>query len=269
MFTDAHSHRFAAVSDLVSLWCIMLRVLTILLLTATTWTLSQTSGAEETLAEKIARHRAETERKMAEQKRKMNSKKTQRMKSTKRRNSKMYRDYLRSVAESKRKRAAKEKAEQERRNSFRSKITPDEWLVQFVKTTKSAKSFDQLLPFVTKERAESYLRQKASYDPKKAMERRRELQKESGFSPDLIDRMTSHPSKHALLHHKKIAGKITNLKPNSIYVNKDQAKLVVDIRSDAVIDGKSYSKSTASIGLIGQGNTWRFESFKESSLVSR
>jgi hypothetical protein len=84
---------------------------------------------------------------------------------------------------------------------------------------------------------------------------------------ETIEQLTASPYDSALKHAKAIANKITAIQ--SATVQGNEATVVVAIQINDVINGAKFTKSTATVGLVGEGNSWYFSTFRESNLASR
>lgn len=143
---------------------------------------------------------------------------------------------------------------------------PEKCLDAYLKAARSASSMSQLLQYLRpSERSVLQDRQK-NFDPKQALARRAQYQKE-GMDRETIDHLTASPYETELKHAKAIANKVTAIQ--GVRVNGNEAKIEAAIQINDVINGKKYSRSTATIGMVGEGNNWYFTTFNESNFATR
>lgn len=180
--------------------------------------------------------------------------------------------------ERKKKEFEKEKKTNSKPNSTASKKSPPSFnpksapppevcFVKFVVATQKATSMSQILKYLPEDKAEAYKHRQENFNPETARERRKRYEAEGKLDEDSIKHLTSSPYDNGLKFHKRVADKIRSLK--SVRIDGDKAWLTVAIRSSAVINGVAYPKGTATVGMVGEGNTWKYDSFKESVMVSR
>lgn len=131
----------------------------------------------------------------------------------------------------------------------------------FLQAARSAKSFEEILPYLPADKREYYQREQKLYDPERARERRLKYEKEGKLDADSIQHLTQPPYDTGLKSYRGMALKVNEFV--SATTTGDRATLHVTIHINETIDGVRYTKSTASIGMIGEGDSWKFESFKE------
>lgn len=69
----------------------------------------------------------------------------------------------------------------------------------------------------------------------------------------------------SLEFYKRIANKVISIK--SCRIDADKATLEVNIHTDTIVNHERYNYGTAQVGMVGEGNYWRFNSFTENNLV--
>ncbi len=131
----------------------------------------------------------------------------------------------------------------------------------FLQAARSAKSFEEILPYVPADKREYYEREQKLYDPVKARERRIRYEKEGKLDAAAIQHLTQSPYITGLKGYRSMALKVNEFV--SATTKGDRATLQVTIHIDETINGVRYTKSTATIGMVGEGQTWKFESFQE------
>jgi hypothetical protein len=125
---------------------------------------------------------------------------------------------------------------------------------------------EQLLQFLPQARQKALIKEQASYDPKVAAKRRESHRKQSPhLDEESLDHLTDSPYAGALKFHKEIADKILEVLSFSIEGNR--ASVSVSTTSGGTINGVHYPYGTATFGLVGQGNFWRLETYKDSITV--
>jgi hypothetical protein len=105
------------------------------------------------------------------------------------------------------------------------------------------------------------------HDPKLAEQRRREYEQEGKLDTDAIRHLTSSPYEVDFRFRKTVADKI--LKFISAKVDGDEAELEVSIRIHDIINGAVYTRSTATIGMVGEGKNWYMVTFRESNIATK
>ena len=131
----------------------------------------------------------------------------------------------------------------------------------FLRAARSAKSFEEILPYLPADKREYYEREQRQYDPEQARERRLRYEKEGKLDAAAIQHLTQPPYVSGLKGYRGMALKVNEFV--SATTKGDRATLNVTIHIDETINGVRYTQSTATIGMIGEGNNWKFESFKE------
>lgn len=137
----------------------------------------------------------------------------------------------------------------------------------FLRAARSAKSFDEILPYLPADKREYYEREQKRYDPEQARERRLRYEKEGKLDAAAIQHLTQPPYASGLKGYRGMALKVNEFV--SAKTQGDRATLNVTIHIDETINGVRYTQSTATIGMIGEGDTWKFESFKEGIEAKR
>lgn len=82
-----------------------------------------------------------------------------------------------------------------------------------------------------------------------------------------LEFLTNPPFVNSLNYHKHLAGRVTKI--TSVEVDGDHAKIRVDVTSDVVVNGIAYTRGAATIGMVGEGSLWRFDTYSEDIMVSR
>jgi len=144
---------------------------------------------------------------------------------------------------------------------------PEVCFNSFLKKARSAKSFEEILPYLSVVDREYYKRIQKEYDPKRAQEQRQRYEAEGGMSEASIAHMTNPPYTKGLAFYQRIAKKIRKFKSSEVDGNK--AVLHVTIHADAVVNGLDYTKGTATINMVGEGKYWYIDSYDEGAFVYR
>ena len=144
---------------------------------------------------------------------------------------------------------------------------PEESFDAFLTAARNAKSFSEILPYLPADKREYYEREQKAYDPARAREQRIRYQKEGTLDADAIANLTQPPYERGLKFYQSVARKVNEFV--AARTNGDRAYLEVTIQINDVINGQRMTKSTATIGMVGEGNSWKFESFKEGIFAER
>jgi hypothetical protein len=144
---------------------------------------------------------------------------------------------------------------------------PEESFDAFLTVARNAKSFSKILPYLPADKREYYEREQKAYDPSKARERRLRYEKEGTLDADAIVHLTEPPYEGGLKFYQSVARKVDEFV--AARTNGDRAYLDVTIHINEVINGQRMTKSTATIGMVGEGSSWKFESFKEGIFAER
>lgn len=144
---------------------------------------------------------------------------------------------------------------------------PEESFNAFLTAARNAKSFSEILPYLPADKREYYEREQKAYDPAKARERRLRYEKEGTLDADAIVHLTQPPYEGGLKFYQSVARKVDEFV--AARTSGDRAYLDVTIHINEVINGQRMTKSTATIGMVGEGSFWKFESFKEGIFAER
>jgi len=169
---------------------------------------------------------------------------------------------------------AREDRKKEEANKERLKIfnpsgapRPEVCFNSFLKKARAATSFEEILPYLPMDDREHYKRRQREYDPKIAAEKRKRYQAEGELDEKAIAHLTNPPYTNALRHYKAIAEKVRKFESSKIDGNK--ANLYITIHASASFNGVGYTKGTATVGMVGEGKYWYFDTFKEGTIVRR
>lgn len=145
---------------------------------------------------------------------------------------------------------------------------PDKCLADLVMTARKATSVTQIMQYFTDEQQEFLKLRQSEYDPKVARERSERMRRENpDYDEETLQFFANSPYQNKLDWYQRVAHKIKKI--NSVRVDGDKAYLQVEIKSQVVVNGVGYGRGTASITMIGEGNLWRFSTYKEGIMVSR
>jgi hypothetical protein len=124
---------------------------------------------------------------------------------------------------------------------------------------------EQVLPYLPAGEARSLRDYQATYDPKRAAEKRISLKQ---LNPKLTEEglmhLTNPPYANALKWHQGIAEDI--LEVLSVKTDGNKATLRVSTTNEATINGGRYPYSTATIELEGEGNTWKIGAYNSGNV---
>jgi hypothetical protein len=139
---------------------------------------------------------------------------------------------------------------------------PADCLKAYLKAVRKAKSMEDLLPLMSASQRQQLEERQRHYDPQSAA-RAGERFANRGLDKAAIEHLTSSPYDNTLKFKKDVASKV--LKILSVKTDGNHADVEVAVERTATIDGKVYTHSTATIGMIGEGKNWYYATYKESN----
>jgi hypothetical protein len=135
-------------------------------------------------------------------------------------------------------------------------------LEDFLKAARKAKSMEEVLPFMSPNHRHLLADRQRHYDPQTAA-RNRETFANRGFNKAAIEHLSSSPYTNALKSEKDLANRVLEIL--SVRIKGNHADVEVAIERTATINGRRYTHSTATIGMVGEGKRWYYASYKESN----
>jgi hypothetical protein len=139
---------------------------------------------------------------------------------------------------------------------------PEQCLKAYLKAVRKAKSMEELLPFMSAGQRERLEGRQKRYDPETAASAREKYAKQ-GLNKTAVEYMSSSPYDNTLKFKKEVASKVLEIL--SVKTEGTHAKIEVAIEAAATINGRRYTHSTATIGMLGEGKTWYYATYKESN----
>ncbi len=139
---------------------------------------------------------------------------------------------------------------------------PADCLKAYLKAVRKAKSMEDLLPLMPASQRRMLEDRQKHYDPQSAA-RAGERFAKRGLDKTAVEHLTASPYDNALKFKKDVASKV--LKILSVNTQGNHADVEVAIEKTATIDGRVYTHSTATIGMIGEGKTWYYSTYKEGN----
>jgi hypothetical protein len=140
--------------------------------------------------------------------------------------------------------------------------SPAKCLTAYLKAVRRATSMKELLPLMTSSQRHLLEERQRHYDPRAAA-RAREHFAERGLDEAAIEHLSSSPYDNALKFKKEVASKVLEIL--SVKTDGNHADVEVAIERTATINGKVYTHSTATIGMVGEGNKWYYATYKEGN----
>jgi hypothetical protein len=142
---------------------------------------------------------------------------------------------------------------------------PADCLWKYVAAAASASTMEQILPYLPDREARSLQEYQATYDPQQALESRKSLQQlNPKITEEELTYLTNPPYVNALARHQRRAEKI--LEVLSIQIDGDKASLSVSTTNGAIVNGGRYPYGTATIELVGEGNTWKIGAYNDGNV---
>ena len=140
--------------------------------------------------------------------------------------------------------------------------SPEECLKAYLKAVRKATSMEELLPLMSSSQRHLLEERERHYDPRAAA-RARETFAKRGLDKAAIEQLSSSPYDNALKFKKEVASKV--LRILSVTTQGNHADVEVAIERIATINGRRYTHSTATIGMVGEGNHWYYATYKEGN----
>ncbi|MCA9078959.1 MAG: hypothetical protein KDA58_00310 [Planctomycetaceae bacterium] len=140
---------------------------------------------------------------------------------------------------------------------------PEQCFASFLQTTRQARSFDQVLPYLTLSDQQHYQREQQAHTPE-LVEQRRKFHTESGASAESIAFLTMAPYERGLEHHQRIANSVRKFV--SVRVNGKEAKMVVTAQVRRSQNGVGYPYGSATITMVAEEGYWRLAGYSESEV---
>ncbi|TWT55401.1 hypothetical protein KOR42_27870 [Thalassoglobus neptunius] len=146
--------------------------------------------------------------------------------------------------------------------------SPERCLAYFLVSARKATSVHEFLKYLPDEKQQSLKRRQERYDPAD-VPRSREffLKNNPDMDEESLKFLTNPPFVNSLNYHKHLAGRVTKI--TGVEVDGNNAKIRVEVTSDVVVNGIAYTRGAATIGMVGEGSLWRFNSYSEDIMVSR
>ncbi len=139
---------------------------------------------------------------------------------------------------------------------------PAECLKAYLKAVRKATSMEELLPLMTANQRQLLEGRQRNYDPRTAA-RAGEGFAKRGLDKAAIEHLTSSPYDNALKFKKDVASKVLEIL--SVRTKGNHADVEVAIERTATINGRVYTHSTATFGMVGEGKTWHYATYKEGN----
>jgi len=140
--------------------------------------------------------------------------------------------------------------------------SPEECLKAYLKAVRRATSMEELLPLMSSSQRHLLEERQRHYDPRAAA-RARETFAKRGLDKAAVENLSSSPYDKSLKFKKELASRVLGVL--SVKRRDNHADVEVAIERTATINGKRYTHSTATIGMVGEGNNWYYASYKESN----
>jgi len=144
--------------------------------------------------------------------------------------------------------------------------SPDLCFLKFVETANNATTLDQVLPYLPYAQQRVIKEEQQRWSPQSAAETRAQhLKLNPSITADALEFFSEAPYVRELNSLKDISGKIMRVRSIK-YTGPNTAVLDVATRNNCRMNGEDYPYSTADVELLGQGNFWMFDKYRDSSM---
>jgi len=140
--------------------------------------------------------------------------------------------------------------------------SPEECLTAYLKAVRKATSMKELLPLMSPSQRHLLEERQRHHDPETAA-RARETFAKRGLDKAAVEHLSSSPYDNTLKFKKDVASKVLSIL--SVRTQGNHADVEVAIERTATINGRRYTHSTATIGIVGEGKNWYYATYKESN----